>query len=265
MNMSIIGPILVNDQGTVDAPMVGWEFNNWDELDRFITLYAKSQNFVSVICESEYNNKQICASCPETTGILKINSLCLNYNDHPIKDATNKFATKYRTFFEEMLKDIKFWTETDLSNAIQNFKQQNYIEYASSYLNHALFGEKEHWALCHTSKIFTAGMQSTQRVEGQNAIIKNSGNKQSDLNEEFNLTEESNINRILDNFVEDIVDATATLVKELISTTEVELIHEVWETLFQVMKVSNYASFHIILISKRWYVDEKQIEQESQT
>ncbi|CAG8841749.1 10991_t:CDS:2, partial [Gigaspora margarita] len=31
------------------------------------------------------------------------------------------------------------------------------------------------------------------------------------------------------------------------------------------MKVSNYALFHIMLILKRWYVDEKQIEQESQT
>ncbi|RIB01137.1 hypothetical protein C2G38_2231765 [Gigaspora rosea] len=205
---------------------------------------------------------------------------------------------------------------------------------ASSYLNHALFGKKECWALCHTSKIFTAEMQSTQHVAGQNGIIKNSVNssstliyassefspkidkwitsyltpitlsiqrqeiaqaiwytsrlinfqnlgfnsieqadliKQSDLNEEFNLTEESDTNRIFDTFVKDIVNAPATLVKKLISTTEVELIHEVWECgfvcryFFQVMKVSNYASFHIMLISKRWYVDEKQIEQESQT
>ncbi|CAG8735994.1 20025_t:CDS:2 [Gigaspora margarita] len=38
-----------------------------------------------------------------------------------------------------MLKDIKFWTETDLSNAIQNFKQQNYIECkAAVLLNHLL-------------------------------------------------------------------------------------------------------------------------------
>ncbi|CAG8656737.1 6109_t:CDS:2, partial [Gigaspora rosea] len=134
MDVSIIEPILVDDQGTVDAPMVGQEFNNWNELGRFITLYAKSQNFVSIIRGSEYDNKvcrsrrcgcehqvrnitknktsivenqwqtrskrngchwQIRASCPKTAGILKINSLCLNHNDHPIKDDTNKFATKY--------------------------------------------------------------------------------------------------------------------------------------------------------------------------
>ncbi|CAG8812841.1 10041_t:CDS:1, partial [Gigaspora rosea] len=29
------------------------------------------------------------------------------------------------------------------------------------------------WVLCYISKVFTAGMQSTQRVEGQNTIIKN--------------------------------------------------------------------------------------------
>ncbi|KAF0520633.1 hypothetical protein F8M41_016183 [Gigaspora margarita] len=61
MDVSIIGPILVDDQGTVDAPMVGQEFNNWDELDHFITLYAKSQNFVSIIRGSEYDNK-VCRS-----------------------------------------------------------------------------------------------------------------------------------------------------------------------------------------------------------
>ncbi|CAG8856024.1 30465_t:CDS:1, partial [Gigaspora margarita] len=43
-------------------------------------------------------------------------------------------------------------------------------------LNRALYNEKKYWALCYVSKVFTAGMQSTQRVEGQNAIIKNSVN-----------------------------------------------------------------------------------------
>ncbi|CAG8706177.1 17294_t:CDS:2, partial [Gigaspora rosea] len=286
---------------------------------------------------------QIRASCPKTTGILKINSLCLNHNDYPIKDDTNKFATKYRTFSEEMLKNIKFWTKTDLSNAIQTFKRQNYVECEAAVLLNHLFeqkaedtGKKERWALCHTSKIFTAGMQSTQRVEDQNGIIKNSVNssttlinlvkyinkqidrastfvkyknwihsitgstliyassefspeidkwitsyltpvslsiqrqeiaqaiwytsrlinfqdlgfnsieqadliEQSDLNEEFNLTEESDTNGIFDTFVEDIVDAPATLVKELISTMEVELIREVWKAYVTINGLSKKA------------------------
>ncbi|CAG8845657.1 24603_t:CDS:2, partial [Gigaspora margarita] len=140
---------------------------------------------------------------------------------------------------------------------------------ASSYLNCALFGEKErqngiiknsvnssttlinlvkyideqidrastfvkykNWihsiteiaqAIWYTSRLINFQDLGFNSIEQANLI------EQSDLNEEFNLTEESDINRILDNFVEDIVDAPATLVKELISTTEVELIHEVWK------------------------------------
>ncbi|RIB23895.1 hypothetical protein C2G38_2169977 [Gigaspora rosea] len=133
----------------MDEPVVGQIFGCWNELDRYISFYAKSQNFVSVIRRSEYSNRicrsrlyacehqghngsnktsiaenqrqtrskrigcrcQVRTSCPKTTGILKINSVCLNHNDYQIRNETNKFALKYRTFFEDMLKDIKFWTE----------------------------------------------------------------------------------------------------------------------------------------------------------
>ncbi|CAG8816171.1 368_t:CDS:2, partial [Dentiscutata erythropus] len=148
---------------TMKAPVIGQMFGSWDELDYFISSYTKSQNFVSIIRGSEYkdricrNRRYVCeyqvrASCPKTTGELKITSVCLNHNDHPIKNDTNKFALKYRTFSEDMLKDIRFWTEIgninmrtqyqmltkqypdafflpqDLSNIIQTFKWQNYVE-----------------------------------------------------------------------------------------------------------------------------------------
>ncbi|RIB17893.1 hypothetical protein C2G38_2186104 [Gigaspora rosea] len=131
----------------VDTPTVGQIFGSWEELDRYISLYARLQDFVNVIRRSEYENGacrsrryackhqgrnvtkkktciaknqrqmrskrtgcrwQIRASCPKTTGILSISSLFLNHNDHPIKNETNKFAVKYRAFSEDMLKDIKF-------------------------------------------------------------------------------------------------------------------------------------------------------------
>ncbi|RIB01589.1 hypothetical protein C2G38_2230365 [Gigaspora rosea] len=159
-----------NSANAMDEPAVGKIFGSWDEIDGFISFYAKSQNFVSVIRGSEYSNG-ICKSrryaCEHqgyngtnNTGIaenqrqtiLKINSVCLDHNDHQIKDETNKFALKYRTFSEDMLNDIKFWTEIgninmrtqyqmlvkqypdvfflpqDLSNVIQSFKQQNHVE-----------------------------------------------------------------------------------------------------------------------------------------
>ncbi|CAG8675885.1 19562_t:CDS:2, partial [Gigaspora margarita] len=219
-----------------------WEFNNWDKLDYFIILYAKSQNFVSVICGSEYDNK-VCRSHQYA---------CEHQECNIIKNKTSIVENQWQT--QSKHNGCRWQIHASCPKTTD----------ASSYLNHAIFGEKELWALCHTSKIFTAGMQSIQRVEGQNAIIKNSVNssttlinlvkyinkqigrastftwnfnsieqadliEQSDLNKEFNLTKESDINKILDNFVEDIVDAPATLVKELILTTEVELIHAVWE------------------------------------
>ncbi|CAG8761658.1 20282_t:CDS:2 [Dentiscutata erythropus] len=42
---------------TINAPFAGQEFCSWDDLDRFILFYTKSQNFVSVICGSEYSDR----------------------------------------------------------------------------------------------------------------------------------------------------------------------------------------------------------------
>ncbi|CAG8725843.1 25461_t:CDS:2 [Dentiscutata erythropus] len=162
---------------TVDVLAVGQRFGSWDELNRFISFYTKLQNFVSVIRGSEYSNEickshryvcehQVRASCSKTTGILKINSVCLNHNNHLITEETNKFALKYQVFSEDMLKNIKFWTETgninmrtqyqmltkqypdafflpqDLSNAIQTFKWQNYIECEAAILLNNLLEHK---------------------------------------------------------------------------------------------------------------------------
>ncbi|CAG8635144.1 24907_t:CDS:2, partial [Gigaspora rosea] len=40
----------------VNAPTIGQMFGSWDELDRFISFYAKSQNFVNVIHGSKYKD-----------------------------------------------------------------------------------------------------------------------------------------------------------------------------------------------------------------
>ncbi|CAG8758604.1 44534_t:CDS:2, partial [Gigaspora margarita] len=138
---------------TINAPIVGQTFKSWEELDQYISLYAKSQNFASVIRGSEYNNgfcrsrRYACEhqghnSAKNKTCILSINFLCLCHNDHQINDQTKKFAVKYRAFSEDMLKDIKFWTEIDLSNAIQTFKRQNYIENEAAVLLNYLLERK---------------------------------------------------------------------------------------------------------------------------
>ncbi|CAG8812405.1 3477_t:CDS:2 [Gigaspora margarita] len=157
-----------NDQNLakmVDTPTVRQIFGSREELDRYIFLYARSQNFVSVIRGSEYDNGrngtkkktciaenqrqmqskrtgyrwQIRASCPKTTGILSISSLFLSHNDHPIKDETNKFAVKYRAFSEDMLKNIKFWTEIgNLNMRTQSQMLMKRYPDAATLLNHLL-------------------------------------------------------------------------------------------------------------------------------
>jgi transposase-like protein len=50
-------------------------------------------------------------------------------------------------------------------------KLQEKYPQAENYLTNTLYKTKESWAYCYTLKIFTSGIQSTQRVEGLNAII----------------------------------------------------------------------------------------------
>ena len=47
---------------------------------------------------------------------------------------------------------------------------------AASYLQRQLYKCREAWALCYTHRAFNAGVQSTQRVESYNAIIKSNVN-----------------------------------------------------------------------------------------
>ncbi|KAF0356337.1 hypothetical protein F8M41_014775 [Gigaspora margarita] len=51
--------LLTHLDETIDAPVVGQTFCNWEEIDCFISFYAKTQNFVSIIHGSEYN-KGVC-------------------------------------------------------------------------------------------------------------------------------------------------------------------------------------------------------------
>ncbi|CAG8442453.1 9107_t:CDS:2 [Gigaspora rosea] len=158
-----------NSVEMVNAPVVGQLFSNWDEIDRKRTG-----------CRW-----QVRATCPKKTDILSISSLCLSHNDHPLTDETNKFASKHRAFSEEMLKDIRFWTEIDLSNAIRSFKRQNHTECEAAILLNQLLERKAddtRWmGSLLSSRILTAEMQSTQRVEGQNSIIKSSVNSSTSL------------------------------------------------------------------------------------
>ncbi|CAG8798580.1 20611_t:CDS:2, partial [Dentiscutata erythropus] len=165
--------VVVCDQNlveTVDSPAVGQTFNKYNNgvcrSCRYACEYqgCKAVKKKTNIVENQWETQSKCtgyrwqirASCPKTTGILSINSLCLSHNDHSIKDETNRFAVKYHAFTKDMLNDIKFWTKT--GNITMRTQYQMLI-----------------------NRVFTAKMQSTQCVEGQNAIIKNSVNGNTSL------------------------------------------------------------------------------------
>ncbi|CAG8765927.1 9809_t:CDS:2, partial [Dentiscutata erythropus] len=163
----------LNDQNLVEMVDTALFKSNNQNLNEIVNTPTVGQifdqNIIIVLAEvinMRVNTKAIRASCPKTTDILSLSSLFLNHNNHPIKNITNKFAVKYRAFSEDMLKDIKFWTEIgnlnmrtqsqmlmkwypdtfflpqDLSNAIQTYKQQNRVEYETATLLNQLLERK---------------------------------------------------------------------------------------------------------------------------
>ncbi|CAG8798752.1 35352_t:CDS:2, partial [Gigaspora margarita] len=147
-----------NSVEAIEAPVVEQQFHNWNELDCFISLYAKSQNFVSVICGSEYDKR----GCQ-----------------------IHRYACEYQ------------------------------------------------------------GYNSTKNLELQSNSTKLSNSTESfDLTEQSDSIEQFDSTEALDIFIEDTIDALAILL---------------------IITVSNCAAFHIMLISKRWYNNERQVELEFQT
>ncbi|CAG8815555.1 28164_t:CDS:2, partial [Gigaspora margarita] len=62
-------------------------------------------------------------------------------------------------------------------------------------------------------------------------------------------------------FVEEAIDIPLILVNELIPTNQLENVVELWELhFFHLLEHLVYAQFHIMLIPKCWYKDEKQLE-----
>ncbi|CAG8843350.1 15106_t:CDS:2, partial [Gigaspora margarita] len=79
-------PIEVCSQILLDALVISQTFGSWDKLDHFISSYAKSQNFVSVICESEYKD-----------GICQNHRYACEYQGHSGTSKTNIAKNQQQT------------------------------------------------------------------------------------------------------------------------------------------------------------------------
>ncbi|CAG8543930.1 16544_t:CDS:2 [Gigaspora margarita] len=100
-------------------------FISWEQLDRHIQIYAKQNGFVAIILGSESDDitRKRCryafnASCPKTTGVIKITSSYLEHN-HEIHPNNIIFDPHYRQFPDEAKQDIEYYTSKDLNMLIQ--------------------------------------------------------------------------------------------------------------------------------------------------
>ncbi|CAG8608356.1 5848_t:CDS:10, partial [Gigaspora margarita] len=136
-------------------------------INRYRVGYHKNSDSSKQIGSKKINCKwYINLSKPENSSSVHITFIHLEHNHELLADNA-RFAMKFRKFDQPVLEEIE--RAVDLSNAIQKIKRKNQItgSDASQLLKFLLNQQKEE----PTIHIFTASMQSTQRVESINVII----------------------------------------------------------------------------------------------
>ncbi|KAF0468347.1 protein far1-related sequence 5-like [Gigaspora margarita] len=153
-----------------------------------------------------------------------------------IKNLKGKLGERYNelsTYWYQMRNSLSYNRFDDLWNELlKKFPD------AASYLNRVLYGEKQRWAFCYISRVFTAGMQSTQRVEGQNAIIKSSvnGSTLTHASSEFSLD--------IDKWI------TTYLIQASLSMQRQEIAQAIWYTSQCVNNIQDLAGLQLDSIEK---------------
>ncbi|CAG8836541.1 119_t:CDS:2, partial [Racocetra persica] len=114
-------------------------FQNWDQLDRYIKMYAKQNSFVSIITCSEFDEatrrrcRYVCKN--QEISYSKKTAIVENQKQSQTKRLGLKEEIKYYTskglnmqmqlsLLEDKYLDILFLPQ-DLSSTIQSFKKQN--------------------------------------------------------------------------------------------------------------------------------------------
>jgi len=96
-----------------------------------------------------------------------------------LKNLKSKLGLEYNDFIKAWYKMRNTVSQTEFDYLWDSLLEQ--YPASESYLNRALGSQKHKWAFSYISRIFTGGIQSTQRVEGQNAIIKSAINSHTSL------------------------------------------------------------------------------------
>ncbi|CAB4436409.1 unnamed protein product [Rhizophagus irregularis] len=173
-------------------------FENWEEVELFVDIYSEQQGKYKskkiAIIENQRNSTSKKTECSfrvnfsytRAKGFISITNYVESHNGHDLNPKFVDFYSKYRNMTDEMMKQIRLFTKCnldmaqqrsmlkelfpnrtilaqDLSNAIQRVK----YEYANTENDVVRLLE---WLI--TKKEEDSRVQSTQRVEGYNSVIK---------------------------------------------------------------------------------------------
>ncbi|CAI2190262.1 4696_t:CDS:2, partial [Funneliformis geosporum] len=168
---------------------VGCIFESWESVDTIMEAYSKKHGFAIIkkwlIHHENGNHKSKCQQC-----VWNANYNCLqnsqtivlttfnNSHNHTLFPNTEEYLTKYQCIFnDDVFKEIQFLTEK--MEIYQLLLNETEITHDASCLLKKLIqhqlddpGCRQAWVCAFTSKIFTAGVQTTSCVEGLNNIIK---------------------------------------------------------------------------------------------
>ena len=96
-----------------------------------------------------------------------------------LKNLKSKLGSEYNDFIKAWYKMRNTLSQIEFDRLWDSLLER--YPASESYLNRALGSQKHRWALAYISYIFTGRIQTTQRVEGQNAIIKSAINSHTSI------------------------------------------------------------------------------------
>jgi hypothetical protein len=115
-----------------------------------------------------------------------VHFICIYHIDQNIqKKLKSVLGSNFTQFHEDF-----YQARNSLNVEKFNFyweKLKNNYPLAVPYLNRVLDQNRTAWALCYNRKMFTAGIQSTSRVEAMNSIIASDTNRSTGLCQLFNI------------------------------------------------------------------------------
>ncbi|CAB4490355.1 unnamed protein product [Rhizophagus irregularis] len=210
------------------------------------------------------------AAIHETLPSTKHNYCIWHLRKNLEKNLKGKLHKKYNDFIKEWNKCRNSFSEEEFQKRWHELLT-NYPE-AQKYLERALGTDVTGWALCFTHRSFNAGVQSTQRVESYNALIKKSVGRSTTLYEldtqiQLQLDKEEKFERLeeqinqnpkvgLPNIIERYFKRVDSIIKKYLTPHVLKMQrHQMNESLlYRVKKIENW---ELLLEHEAYDFDEK--------